>query len=116
MRYLSPSQYTTNIRQIIHNPGVVPDARLALDTTDITVVFEESYKRYRTLESDLNSLSEDRSHYAFMVHSIPSKTNIQKFVDSISHHAEYMFVSTASQNYYEKFGPKWQQFTDAVPS
>jgi hypothetical protein len=64
----------------------------------------------------LNALSEDRSHYAFMVHSIPSKTNIQKFVDSISHHAEYLFVSTASQNYYEKFGPKWQQFTDAVPT
>jgi hypothetical protein len=89
---------------------------LALETTDITVVFEESFQRYRTLESDLNALSEDRSHYAFMVHSIPSKTNLQKFVDRISHHAEYLFVSTANKNYYDKFGSSWQDFTDAVPT
>jgi hypothetical protein len=102
--------------QIIHNPGVVPDARLDIDTTDITVVFEESYERYQTLESDLNALSGDRSEYSFMVHSIPSKTNLQKFLDSISHHAEYLFVSTASEDYYNGFGPKWQKFTEAVPT
>lgn len=87
-----------------------------MDTTDITVVFEQSYEEYRSLESDLNSLSGDRSEYSFMVHSVPSKTNLRKFVDSISHHAEYLYVSTLDVGFYENFGPKWQDFTEAVPT
>lgn len=106
----------TDILQVIHNPGVVPDPPLNLDTTDITVVFEQSYQEYQSLESDLNSLSGDRSQYSFMVHSVPSKTNLQKFIDKISHHAEYLFVSTSNKDYYNSFGPEWQQFVKAVPT
>lgn len=51
-----------------------------------------------------------------MVHSVPSKTNLQKFIDKISHHAEYLFVSTSNKDYYNSFGPEWQQFVKAVPT
>jgi hypothetical protein len=95
---------------------VIPDQGLDLDTTDITVVFEQSYEQYQSLEGSLNALSGDRSEYSFMVHSVPSKTNIQKFLDNISHHAEYLFVSTNDHDYYGQFGPKWDKFTEAVPT
>ncbi|KAM0719794.1 hypothetical protein Q7P37_003928 [Cladosporium fusiforme] len=103
-------------KTIIHNPGVVPDTGLELDTTDITVVFEQSFEEYRSLEDSLTSLSGDRSEYSFMVHSVPSKTNLQKFVDSLSHHAEYLFVTTADANYYNNFSASWEDFTKAMPS
>lgn len=103
-------------KTIIHNPGVIPDSGLDLDTTDITVVFEQSFNEYETLEDDLTSLSGDRSEYSFMVHSVPSKTNMQKFVDSLSLHAEYLFVTTADTNYYEAFSASWGGFTEAVPT
>jgi hypothetical protein len=61
-------------------------------------------------------LSGDRSEYSFMVHSVPSKTNIQKFVDSMSRHAEYLYLSTSNENYYQKFGSSWRTFAQAVPS
>lgn len=79
-------------------------------------MFEQSYKEYQSLESDLNSLSGDRSQYSFMVHSVPNKANLQKFIDSISHHAEYLFVSTSDKDYYNNFGGKWQQFVKSVPT
>lgn len=104
------------ISQIIHNPGVIPDSRFSLDTTDITVVFEQSYEEYGSLEDSLTSLSGDRSEYSYMVHSVPSKTNLQKFVDSLSHHAEFLFVTTADANYYEAFSASWKAFTEAVPT
>lgn len=94
----------------------MPDSGLDLDTTDITVVFEQSYDEYRSLEDKLHSLSGDRSEYSFMVHSVPSKTNLQKFVDSLSRHAEYLYVSTSDTNYYEKFGSSWKPFAQAVPT
>lgn len=87
-----------------------------MNTTDITVVFEQSFDEYRSLENDLNSLSGDRSKYSFMVHSVPAKKNLQTLVDNLSRHAEYLFVTTSSSNYYEKFGAKWREFTQAVPT
>lgn len=95
---------------------MIPDSRLDLDTTDITVVFEQSYKEYQSLESNLTTLSGDRSQYSYMVHSLPSRVNLQKFVDSLSRHAEYLYVSTSNKNYYETFGSKWKDFTRAMPT
>jgi len=80
------------------------------------VVFEQSYDEYKSLEDDLNSLSGDRSEYSFMVHSVPSRTNLQKFVDSISHHAKYLYVSTTDEDYYGRFGSSWRAFAQAVPT
>lgn len=51
-----------------------------------------------------------------MVHSLPSRTNLQKFVDSLSRRAEYLYVTTSDDGYYEKFGSKWKDFTQAMPT
>jgi len=101
--------------QIIHNPGVIPDAGLALNTTDITVVFEQSYSIYKSQQSALADLTGDRSSYSYMVHSLPSSTNLGKLIDDMSQRAQYLFVTNKDQNFYEGFGSDWRKFTDMVP-
>jgi hypothetical protein len=104
--------------QVIRNPGVIPDARFNDTNTDISVVFEESYAKYQTKISDLAALKDVRSHHCYMVHSLPSmdKNKLQSFVDDISKQAEYVFVTSNAENYYESFGSDFADFTDVVPS
>jgi hypothetical protein len=105
-------------RQVIRNPGVIPDARFNDTNTDISVVFEESYAQYQTKISDLAALKDARSHHCYMVHSLPSmdKNKLQSFVDDLSKQAEYVFVTSNADNYYESFGSDFADFTDVVPS
>lgn len=102
--------------QVIHNPGTIPDARFDDSSTDITVVFEGSYSDLQSQQAQLASLPEGRSHYSYMLHSVPAKTDLGKFVDSLSQHAEFLFLTSLTQNYYESFGSQWEEFVDAIPT
>jgi hypothetical protein len=73
-------------RQVIHNPGTIPDAGFTDTNTDITVVFEGSYQEYQEQEAALTSLPPGRLQYSYL-----------------------------SQDYYESFGPDWQGFIEAMP-
>lgn len=102
--------------KIIHNPGTIPDDRLDLKTTDITVVFEQSYSMYKSQQSALSDLSGDRSKYCYMVHSVPSGSNTGNLLDDMSQHAEYLFVTSRDKQYYEGFGSDWKKFVDLMPT
>jgi hypothetical protein len=105
--------------QIIHNPGTIPDARFADNSTDITVVFEDSYHSYKAQQAGLASLPLDRSRYSYVIHSVPksmSKANLGNFVDKLSLDAEFLFLTGLDQNYYESFGPWWQNFISVMPT
>lgn len=104
-------------KTVIRNPGVVPDARFSDTNTDISVVFEESYKQYPVKESELSALQDDRSHNCYMVHSLPtmSKDELRGYVDGLSKRAKHLFVTTNDQDYYQSFGSDWADFVDVVP-
>ncbi|KAK5080765.1 hypothetical protein LTR05_008470 [Lithohypha guttulata] len=101
---------------VIHNPGTITDPRLQDDSTDLTVVFENSYDQYKKQESVLSSLPEDRSRYAYLIHSIStiSGRNLKRFVQSISKHAEALFLTSLQEDYYEAFGSQWKEVVQAV--
>jgi Spherulation-specific family 4 len=104
---------------VIHNPGVIPDTRFDSSTTDITVVFEESYPVYQTKVTALTDLStKNRTEYAYMVNSVPTMTlsGLKSYVDDLSQHAAYLFVTNNDQDFYESFGSIWSNFTDVVPT
>lgn len=103
--------------QVIRNPGVVPDARFSDTNTDISVVFEESYTAYQTKEGELSTLTDDRSHHCYMVHSLPkmSTDELKGYVDGLSQRAKYLFVTSNDQDYYQSFGTDWADFVDVVP-
>jgi hypothetical protein len=51
-----------------------------------------------------------------MINSVPSTTNLKKFVDDISKHAEFLFITDNTKDFYESFGTGWATFTDVVPT
>lgn len=113
------------ITQIIHNPGLIPDARLTDPDVDITVVFEGSYQDYqedsssRALRAQLASLPYDRSGVSCIMFSVRtgmSQGDRRSLADELSQHAEFLYLTDLSQNYYESFGPHWQDFIAAIPT
>ena len=98
---------------------MIPDSRFFSSTTDITVVFEETYSVYQTKVTALTDLSaKNRTEYAYMVNSVPAMTldGLKSYVDDLSEHAAYLFVTNNDQDYYESFGSIWSNFTDVVPT
>ncbi|KAF2017683.1 spherulin 4-like cell surface protein [Aaosphaeria arxii CBS 175.79] len=104
-------------KTVIRNPGVIPDSRFNDTNTDISVVFEQSLEEYKTKEQALAELPSHRSQYSYMVHSVPleDKSTMRKFVDELSKKAQYLFVTSNAEQYYESFGSDWAQFTEVVP-
>ncbi|KAK3681893.1 hypothetical protein LTR37_020786 [Vermiconidia calcicola] len=120
-RYLSAANQAVEdaagIRQpklIIHNPGTPPDPRLDDSRTDIIVAFESPFDSFQDRQSDLKSLSGDRSSYSFMVLDVPEGENMRKLVQKMSRQARYLFVTTANQGYYEHFSDSWAEFTSIM--
>ncbi|RDW68756.1 spherulation-specific family 4 protein [Aspergillus mulundensis] len=108
-------------KTIIHNPGVLPASQLRLNTTDITVVFEQSYTHYedsQEAELDAASSSADRDSWAYIFHSVPAMSNstLDTFVHGISHKAAYLYATTRTSQYYEHFDGRLEEFCDAVPT
>ncbi|KAL4914634.1 Spherulation-specific family 4 [Aspergillus aurantiobrunneus] len=106
-------------RTVIHNPGTIPDARLQVADTDITVVFEQSYDHYKSSqEAELTALDADRDTWAYIFHSVPdlSSGSLQSFVDEISHQAAYLYLTTRTDSYYEYFDSRLEEFCDVVPT
>ncbi|KAL4748260.1 hypothetical protein BDW72DRAFT_156717 [Aspergillus terricola var. indicus] len=104
-------------KTIIHNPGTIPDSQLVLNTTSITVVFEQSYDHYKTSqESRLNALADSasRDSWAYIFHSVPQMSN--NFVRGISHQAAYLYATTRATEYYEHFDTRLDEFCDALPT
>ncbi|TID23291.1 putative spherulin 4-like cell surface protein [Venturia nashicola] len=104
-------------RTIVHNPGIIPDPRFEDSNTDITVVFESSFSEYDSKQQALTALPDARERYAYMVHSSSlAKASLQNFVNEMSQHADWLFVTNLNKNYYEKFGSNWKNFVSAIPA
>ncbi|KKK15244.1 hypothetical protein ARAM_005025 [Aspergillus rambellii] len=107
-------------RMVIHNPGTVPDTRLADSNTDVTVVFEQAYDLYQsnTQQKALRALTQPRSDHAYILHSVPtmSVSSLQSFINGLSQRAAYLFVTTLNESYYESFDPQLEEFCNVVPT
>lgn len=105
-------------RQVIHNPGTIPDAGFTDANTDITVVFEGSYQAYQEQEAALTSLPPGRLQYSYVIHSMPtsmSEADLRNFAYTLSAQTGLFFLTDLSQDYYESFGPDWRGFIEVMP-
>ncbi|RMD42867.1 hypothetical protein DV735_g2291, partial [Chaetothyriales sp. CBS 134920] len=101
-------------RTIVHNPGTAPDPRFDDLDTDIIVAFEQSSDYFHSSKSNITALSLDRSHYAFVIHSAPSKdSKLRNLVATMSQRAQYLFATELTSNYYESFSNDWTTFIAA---
>ena len=89
------------------------DPRLILNTTDITVTFEQSFSKYGDLRASLEESPLSRSKSAYIVHSAGS-ADLKDFVPDMSYHAEYLYVTSNKKDYYGSFGKNWNAFVDAI--
>lgn len=107
--------------KIIHNPGCVPDSRF-LALADSSVIFEDSYHKFRTRMSNAVfsavALSKvGRSKLGCMIHSVPedlSSDEWLKLVRQVEGIAGDVFITDLSHLYYESFAPGWAKFVDAM--
>ena len=101
----------SQLTQIIHNPGTVPDKELTQTRPEVTAVFEESYSRYRSCgQSEQRALDAyDRKGSSYILHSVPRKQVIP-LVRELRPRAEYIFVTDRETKFYEGFGESWNDF------
>lgn len=93
--------------QIIHNPGTIPDEQLHDPRTDVTIVFEGSFRAFEQRTRELASLPHLRTSYGIMVHSVPKGHSLGGLVQTISRRAKYLFVTNLDTNYYQHFAQNW---------
>ncbi|KAF2437150.1 spherulin 4-like cell surface protein [Tothia fuscella] len=106
-------------RITVHNAGRVPDRRLADPNTDVSVVFEGPYSSYQSRSAILASLPLDRTRYSYIIHGVPTSKKsgeLRKFVNGLSTHAQYLFVTDLKDKYYEAFGPRLSDYVGAIPT
>ncbi|GLA19209.1 hypothetical protein AnigIFM62618_006878 [Aspergillus niger] len=106
-------------RMVIHNPGTIPDNRYENNATDVTVVFESSYQDFHSEKHSLNAMASNRTAYAYMLHSVPdnlSNSTLRSFVNQMSRKAEYLFLTTLTEDYYESFDPEGETICDVMPT
>jgi hypothetical protein len=110
---------TNTTEQVVRNPGVVPDSRFASANTDITVVFEESWQVWQARNASVASLPRARHAYSLMLNSVPvdtmSNATLGGLLNNMSSTAEYLFVTSKTENFYESFQPDWLRFVGLSP-
>jgi len=102
---------------VVMNPGSIPDSRI-LGTTDRTVVFEEQYQTYinRQAAKALAALP-DRDVLCCLMHSIPVEmqmAQLRALVNELRELAGSLFLTDLSENYYQRFSPRFQEYIDAM--
>lgn len=114
-----------------------PDSPTAASSDIITVIYEQSYDQWKSESNSDKSIqtglmtadfatSDDkkdgggeRSAYSIMIHSVPKSLTgyeLDNFVGDLSRSAEYLYITTNNEDYYESFAPDWMDFVDSVPT
>ncbi|KAF2855797.1 hypothetical protein T440DRAFT_475158 [Plenodomus tracheiphilus IPT5] len=99
----------------IHNPGTAVNADLAAPGPDVTVVVETSYAEFVTddYQEWLRTSSYDRSRSCYMLHSVPVD-KVESLTKTLRERAEYLFVTSATVDFYGQWAVGWDTFITAV--
>ena len=106
----------TSRLQTVHNPGTMPDEKLnRVSRPDVTVVFEDSLARYRNcgVKEKEGVDRFGRSRCCIILHSVPI-LEMRPVVQEVKQRAQYVFVTDLRDSYYNRFGPSWIEFIDAI--
>jgi hypothetical protein len=101
--------------KVVHNPGTAVSAELATSGPEITVVVETAYKEFVTEDYQkwLSTSPYMRSRTAYMVHSVPQE-NVKALTRRLRERAEYLFLTSASCDFYGSFAGSWLGFVASL--
>lgn len=82
---------------------------------DFTVVVETAYEEFVKDEYQawLATSPYGRDRSCYMVHSVP-EDRVRDLTMELKARAEYLFVTSASTNFYESFSPSWSDLISAM--
>lgn len=91
------------------------NAALAAPGPDVTVVVETSHAEFVTEEYQawLKTSPYDRSRSCYMVHSVPIE-EVASLTKVLRERAEYLFVTSATVDFYSNWAVSWESFVTAV--
>lgn len=82
---------------------------------DISVVVENAYSEFVTekFQAWLATSPYDRLRTSYILHSVP-QDKIAEVTRAMLKKAKYLFVTSATANFYEKFDPSWELFVKTM--
>lgn len=104
--------------QIIHNPGMIADARY-LRSCNQSVVFEGAYSTYleygfnQSIPAYIESANVTREALAVIIHAIPqnfSDDGQTALLTELKKHAGSVFITGLELDYYSSFWQGWEGF------
>lgn len=76
---------------------------------------ETAYGEFRKKEYQewLETSPYERSRTCYMIHSVPVD-EVRNLTLELRQRAQYLFVTSARERFYESFGPSWEAFVAAM--
>ncbi|KAI1860481.1 hypothetical protein JX265_009880 [Neoarthrinium moseri] len=101
---------------VVHNPGTPPEGDLtAFGNPDLVCICEEPYHKLRSenLQKRLEDFRIDRSRSIYQISGVPAG-EVQDVAQEMCRRGQYVFVTDLVDDFYESFGPSWNEFVGAV--
>ncbi|ETS77282.1 hypothetical protein PFICI_11156 [Pestalotiopsis fici W106-1] len=103
-------------RTVVHNPGTPPEGDLSsFGNPDLVCISEEPHQLYigEGVQKRLAELPLDRARSIYQISGIP-REKIRDAVHELCKRGQYVFATDLVDDFYESFGPSWQDFISAV--
>ncbi|KAI0144684.1 cell surface protein [Pestalotiopsis sp. NC0098] len=103
-------------RTVVHNPGTPPEGDLSLfGYPDLVCISEEPHQLFagEGVQKRLAELPLDRARSIYQLSGIP-RQQIRDVVHELCKRGQYVFATDLQDDFYESFGPSWEDFISAV--
>ena len=99
----------------MHNPGTPPDAGLADPGPEVIVTCEEPWQKYKSeqVQKRLRDYHYEQPRSGYMISGVP-RNEITLLTQELRHRGAYLFITDLVDNFYESFGPSWDEFVAAM--
>jgi hypothetical protein len=78
------------------------------------VVYEGPYSGYLAQRAATSALPKYGSAYSYVLHSVPLSNNLHKSVGLMRQHAQFLFLTTLTEDFYESFGSNWEKMLSVM--
>lgn len=73
------------------------------------MVYEGPYSGYLAQQAATNALPGEKSSYSYVLHSVLISDDLHESVRLMREHAQFLFLTTLTENFYESFGSDWER-------
>ncbi|KAF2738915.1 hypothetical protein EJ04DRAFT_583270 [Polyplosphaeria fusca] len=107
---------------VAFNVGSVPSRNVSSIGADLTVVYEGAYggvPGHGEVQGQLRNRTGKRENWGYLVHSVPKdvkRTDLRMLINDARKSVGYLFATDLSEEFYEGWGLRWNDFLELLPS